>query len=215
MIRTTIYDTPYHSPCEHYALQGLRHLSLIRTDYDDCGEPTESWDWPRIVEALLDGAPKKIGKRVRWPKTPDSKPATIAGERIDWYIRFPRHLLWSGQMTIHSIIGARRDALANWQGEPLDQWLYPLSGASGIDCRSVISPLDAGFSPNQLGMDVAMYAGLELLAMIGMQVSPTTWFGWREYGYQDDHGRWWSYDIEQRPDGKYMRMLGMARRREE
>lgn len=164
--------------------------------------------------------PKKDGT----PKESKSGPATepgeyeprhhLAGVWLTWHNFLPELSVWAGRATLATLVGGRRYAVGQAgydprrDGRPWD-WSIPYPTSSGLDCRSVANALDAGFSPATLGMSVHCFLAAELLCCVGLEVSPVTRFGRKEYGYQGPDGRWWRYTIDDR-DG-WGRTLGMAR----
>lgn len=138
-------------------------------------------------------------------------PAALAGVTLSWHYALPELKIWAGRATLTTLIDGRRAALsaAVWPGGVrLLDWSIPYPTMSGLDPRTAATALDIGFSPAALDMPVACYAAAELLMYIGLQVSPVTRFGRREYGYTDADGRWWRYAVVEREG--YHRMLTMA-----
>lgn len=79
-----------------------------------------------------------------------------------------------------------------------------LAGTSGIDPRTAVDPIDAGFSLHATDTLVYQRAALELLAIIGLQQVPLISFGSRWCGFLHG-GRVWHFRIEMRAGGYYAR----------
>lgn len=89
--------------------------------------------------------------------------------------------LWAGQQTSMTVWAALRDAtrkLIDGDSIPSDRPLScraMLTGRFGFDPGAAWNALDAGFSPNEQGYDVASAPIAELLAAVGIQrVRPTS-----------------------------------------
>jgi len=82
---------------------------------------------------------------------------------------------WSGQQTSLGIWNSLRsvlrvqisDGIAD--GDDIFFQLVPLSGRFGFDPGSAWNALDAGFSPNEQGIEVASSPAVEMLAAVGIQ----------------------------------------------
>lgn len=207
-----------HSPCEHFARVGLEWLSArLAPDESDDSDIDPFWVWRRPVLLALAGEQpaKKKARRSKSDEGERDGIASLAGQKIGWHMALPELKVWAGQLTLQSIVDARRaaihDAIAVIDRDPPDplDWRLPIGGASGIDPRSCVTALDAGFSPDALGMDIVTYCAAELLATLGMEISPITRFSHRVYGYQTpDSGDWWQFGIANR--GGYYRQLTMS-----
>lgn len=84
--------------------------------------------------------------------------------------------LWSGQQTSNGIWCALRDVLATQLSKIEDTNLQNIfshrmfqKGRFGFDPGPAWNALDAGFSPNEQGMQVDSSAAVELLAAVGLQ----------------------------------------------
>lgn len=216
-----------HSPCDHFARLGheylINHLPESVTDTqpsDDAedGRPgtIDHWRESAVLTMLRGNAApaKKKGPKPKQLTAEESaeplkeKPLTFAGVRIYWPNCLPRLAVWrGGRMTLDSIIAARVAAL--WEmgdlpfGTALIDWQGPCNPTSGLDPRSVANALDTGFAPNALGMTIIGYPAAELLAIIGMEVTPIARVGYPPaYSYADHHGSRWTFGAESR-DGNY------------
>lgn len=94
---------------------------------------------------------------------------------LDWWIdsrgdKTPLKL-WAGQQSSSDILKTLQDAIQDCEGQA-DQvfdMAKPLTGRFGLDPRAAWNALDTGFSPNEQGMGVGTYPGVELLAAVGLQ----------------------------------------------
>lgn len=196
-----------HSPAEHFGRVAYDFLAAKITDWrgcpgDDAPAAEQRADLDRrVLSLLLRDAPEYKPKRKKGKAAPPSdEMVLLAGERISWHRALPELKCWAGRMTLLSIVGARASALVE-AGEPtgpLLDWSIPLKTCSGIDARVTPNALDDGFSVAALGMDVYTYAACELLAVLGMSVSPIVRYGYKCYGYVDPSGEWWEFRIVER-----------------
>lgn len=215
-----------HSPCDHFARIGYDYLidrlpaHVIDTQPDDDAEderPGTLEDWrQRAVLAMIRG-PIMTPKMKPKPTADDAaevkeKPLTLAGVRIYWPGCLPRLAVWRGARATLETIVAKRVA-ACWSadlpfGTALLDWRLPLDTQSGLDPRSCVDALDAGFSPAVLGMPIIAYPAAELLAIVGMEVTPITRHGYDplRYSYYDHHGSRWEFGVEDRAGTHYRRL---------
>lgn len=214
------------NPCTHYAFVGREYLirGLDLRDLDEDPETDEESDdlipakrqraidmrvlqmirgepmrqpWTRKADEQSDKKQAKASKELK------EKEVELAGLRIDWHIAVPGLRTWAGQASLDAIIKNRRAAIQAAgdlpEGESIIEWEVPLrrgQGTSGIDHTSALSNQDIGFSPREVGMAICVRAAAELLAVIGMQISPIVKLGPRTYGYQDlALNDWWTFDI--------------------
>jgi CRISPR-associated protein Csb3 len=94
--------------------------------------------------------------------------------KLDWPDRVPRLKTWAGQVTLAGLIRERQKALKKncKPSEAVLACTATAGGASGLDASTALTPLDIGFSPDAHGIEIEFRVGAELLAMIGLQVSP-------------------------------------------
>lgn len=213
-MRTNIYRHT-HSPAEHFGRVGYEYLAAKITDWS--GSPDE--DAPladhqadtdrRVLALLLCAAPSTPrGKRA---KNAEEKPVVLCGERIGWHRALPELKCWAGQATMLSIVSARVDAIGDAQpNAPLLDWRLPLKTVSGLDAATNTDALDVGFSVASLGMMIETYAARELLAILGMAVSPIVRYGFRCYGYLDPDDQWWQFRVVEREG--YHRKYSMSQK---
>lgn len=158
--------------------------------------------------------PKKVREKKPRDEEVSERAVSLGGVRVDWHTAFRELKIWAGQATLESMILRRQAALYSAAVPPcrLIDWRLPIKTMSGLDPRTAAGAIDIGFSPAALDMDIETYVAAELLAIIGMQVSPITRFGGREYGYLDPIGQWWSFRVVEREG--YHRMLTISQRRD-
>jgi len=196
------------NPGQFFACCGLLELAhrmwpgaegWFETNHFCVSVPGASVTLKTVTDCLLQ-AEASQGKAI-WSsekKTIDLKKVTPVdlGEpiniRLAWWLdefksAFAPFKLWSGQQSSWEVFCALREAgqLCRSVDERLFDLWVPLKSRFGLDPRSAWQALDAGFSPNTLGMPVATYWPTELLAAIGLasfivdQSSPaigyTTW----------------------------------------
>lgn len=203
-----------HSPTEHFAGVGYRHLAAQASghppgdEYED-EHPGAQAQWlDAQVLAALRGAEKPSKRAPRAEPEDHEDVAILAGVKITWHRALPELKVWAGRATLKTLIHGRM--LALWEAEPakrLMEWQLPLRTSFGIDPRSVATQLDTGFSVAALGMPIYTYVAAELLAVIGLQLSPLTRFAPREYGYLRDDG-WWKFSVVEREG--YHRMFSFS-----
>ncbi|MCH8046380.1 MAG: hypothetical protein IID44_21945 [Planctomycetes bacterium] len=82
--------------------------------------------------------------------------------------------MWAGQQTAIGIVEQLRtplsDLLTEGSADSCLDLAIPLTGRFGFDPRSAWRAIDAGFSPNEQGIEVGTYPAVELLAAVGLQV---------------------------------------------
>lgn len=193
-----------HSPAEHFGRVGYDYLAAQVTNWDGC--PDE--DAPaaehaayldrRVLALLLRDAPE-YRRRKREAEGEREEMITLAGERIGWHRAIPELKCWAGQASLASIVGARVDAIGDAEPTaPLLNWTVPLKTCSGIDARVAPKAIDVGFSLDALGMSIMTFAACELLAIVGMAITPIIRYGYRAYGYVDPGGEWWQFRVVER-----------------
>ena len=215
------------SPCDHFARHGYAYLSArIPDDHpepwpddeaeDDCPGSQADWEQRAVLAMIRGERPAKSPKKGPKPKEPEEgeapreRPLDLAGVRIHWPNSLPQLAVWRGATsTLESIIAKRQAAC--WAAElpfgvGLIDWRLPLPTQSGIDPRSCVNAIDAGFSPNVAGMDIIAYPAAELLAVVGMEVTPITRIGYEHYAYRDPLGSEWQVRIEERAGTHYRRL---------
>lgn len=212
--------THSHSPAQHFGRVAYDFLASQITDWDGCpdddapaAEHAADLD-RRVLRLLLADAPA-YKKRKQSDDSPREEIITLAGERIGWHRALPELKCWAGQMSLRSIVGARVAATveAGEPGAPLLDWQVPLKTCSGIDARCAPHALDDGFSVAMLGMAIYTYTACELLAVLGMGISPIVRYGYRNYGYVDPLGQWWQFHVAERQG--YHRCYTMSQRVDE
>lgn len=124
---------------------------------------------------------------------------------ITWPDRLPGLKTWAGQATLPKIITAHQRRLRADDAPDL----FAVRGAyrtgkgegpSGLDALTCQDPLDIGFSPSALGMDIECRPAVELLAIVGLESLPLVSFGSRECGFIHD-GQVWRFVVEGRSGG--------------
>lgn len=220
----SIYAAAQHSPAEHFAGIGYDYLAPLVTgdgpgDEDEDENPGAQRRWmDEQILALLRGEQRK-----EKAKRKEDKPLAaevredavkFAGRRITWHRALPDMRVWAGGATLEKIIQRRQDAL--WEhplpaGVSLLAWRVPLRTTSGLDPRSVVKAIDAGFSVDALDMMIESFAAAELLAVLGMEIGPITRLAPLVYGYEDETRKWWRYSVESRAG--YHRYLSMSQPR--
>jgi hypothetical protein len=196
-----------HSPAQHFGQVAYDFLAAKITDWrgapgDDDNMRDVRADMDRRVLALLlrDAPQAKKQKRSNTEGEPREEMLKLCGERIGWHRALPELKCWAGQATLLSTVAARVEALggAPPEGVGLLDWTVPLKTCSGIDARVAPNGLDDGFSVAQLGMPIYTYAACELLAVLGMAITPIVRYGYRCYGYVDRDGQWWQFRVVER-----------------
>jgi hypothetical protein len=214
------YDWPEHSPCEHFAAAGYQHLMPAASamyqwlpEFEDDMAAAKAAEQRAVLSLLIaDFEPPPKRKKKTADEESAEKPIKFAGLWHDWPMTLPRLKVWAGNASLGTIIRARIEAI-NAAGDldcDIMQWRQPIAGASGLDPRTCISALDAGFSLNEAGMKVQAFCAAELLAIVGLQVSPITRFARNEYGYLAGE-KWFSFEVRKRPGQDYFRQFCMAR----
>lgn len=224
-----IYQQGEHSPCEHFAAVAYESIvaAIPTNDYKDVASPfptDEAEDeqpgsqrrWLDLaVLRSLRGDTVTNRKKIN-PKEGErsERPLELAGHRIDWHLALPELKIWAGQATLQTLVDGRRvavqGAVASLGGTSIRDWRLPYPSMSGLDPRTAAGSLDIGFSPATLGMMISTYIADELLAVVGMQISPVIRFGRKSYGYADPSGQWWQFSVIERES--YHRMLTMSQR---
>jgi hypothetical protein len=228
-----IYRQGAHSPCQHFAAAGYAALAaaIPANQYD--GYPSDGreddapgsqarWMDLRVLSAIR-GAEKPKKRTVKRRSKagaddagPKEKIMDIAGHGVRWHLALPELKIWAGQATMETLVSGRIAALHEAGDLPDDtrllDWTIPYRTMSGLDPRTAATSIDIGFSPAALGMDMSTYVAAELLAVLGMELSPLLRYGREEYGYQDMHGDWWAFRVVERES--YHRMLTMSERRD-
>lgn len=193
-----------HSPAEHFGRVGYDFLAAQITDWSGCPDEDAplleiAADTDRRVLALLLRDAPKPARRKQGSDEPREEMVRLAGQRIAWQRSLPELKVWAGQMSMLTIVAGRSAALADKTPDaPLVDWRVPLTGCCGIDARVTPNALDDGFSVAALGMPVCTFAACELLAILGMSVSPIVRYGYRCYGYVDPSGQWWQFRTVER-----------------
>lgn len=239
-IRSVNY--PWPAPWYHGAHSPALHFALTAYDYivaGMAGHPAdEAMDAdPDLLRRTRDAyvlaalanneAPKKVKRRKSEEDTKED-PVTLCGVAISWPVELPRLKVWAGQMSLATIIAPRLAAVRSAAAHEfiLTQSLFDFCagmrdektntpiGAAGLDPRGIVDAIDAGFSPTSLGMAVAQWPAVDLLAIIGLQLAPITRIAWDEYGYAASAGPWdnkdaWRFKIGARAGG-YLRAFGLA-----
>lgn len=130
-----------------YVIAGLREAEIIVTEVSDKGR----------AGSLAIGQPYGL-----W---------------CNWWRRKRGLKPWFGRQTALDVVPHLRVVLPDAGADLLRQQAFlpptisgkPMS-ALGWDCWLTMSPVDIGFSPNALGMGVAVRPAVELLAIIGLQM---------------------------------------------
>lgn len=209
-----------HSPAQHFGQVAYDYLAATITDWagapgDDANEREIRADTDRrVLGLLLRDAPQPKRQKQKQEAEGDQKEEVVflGGNRIGWHRALPELKCWAGQATLVTIAAARAAALdgAPPEGVALLDWTVPLKTCSGIDARVAPNGLDDGFSVAQLGMEIQTYAACELLAVLGMAITPIVRYGYRCYGYVDRSGQWWRFRVVEREG--YHRCYTMSHR---
>lgn len=202
-MQPSIY-THTHSPAEHFGRVAYHFLADQITDWtgfpdeDATAVEVEADTDRRVLAWLLAGTPAGK-KRKKSDESQREEIITLAGERIGWHRALPELKCWAGQASMSSIVSARVAAIADVEPDaPLLDWRVPIKTCSGIDARVAPNGLDDGFSVSNLGMSIYTYAAGELLAILGMGITPIVRYGYRTYGYVDGSGEWWQFRVIER-----------------
>lgn len=196
-----------HSPAQHFGQVAYDYLAAKITDWsgapgDDANEADIRADVDcRVLSLLLQNAPQPQRKKRSLDKGEQREDlVSLAGERIGWHRALPELKCWAGQATLAGIIAARAEALTVSlpDGVSLLDWRVPLKSCSGIDARVAPNALDDGFSVAEIGLKIQTYAACELLAVLGMALTPIVRYGSRQYGYVDPAGQWWQFRVIER-----------------
>lgn len=232
--RPAIWYHYSHSPAEHFALAGYEYLARLADTssapddetLDRVPEAYQRWIDRYVLDRLRCTEPPKQRKKKKAPSDEPAEevPASIAGIDITWHRELPRLKVWAGQMSLATIIAPRliaiqsddatRQSLFDFRIAMRDAKSNVPIGASGLDPRSIVDARAAGFSPSDLSIAVAQYPAVDLLAIIGLQVSPIMRISWNEYAYTGAPNSWdtqdaWSFRLVAR-EGGYMRNFSMA-----
>ncbi len=156
-----------------------------------CGEGTLQ----QLLHVLVEESPTELTRLenglnvkpliapLRFPRLGHSGTLTLDGWmtiRVDRgevvAVANPPWNFWSGQQTslriwtaLRAALTAQLETLQTAPEKDLFQHRVFLSGRFGFDPGAAWNALDAGFSPNEQGMDVASSAAVELLAAVGLQ----------------------------------------------
>jgi len=194
------------NPAEYLASVGFDALvgerSLPRDEDDpESVERARLRDHARVRKTLLEATATALT---------NSDGASWLRRRITWPDRVPGLRTWAGQMTLAKIIAKQRTLLSSAQGADLFEARAAARGSTGIDPLGCVDAIDAGFSLDAQGMAIEQRPGLELLAILGLELVPLVSFGSRECGFVHG-GQLWRFDVLPR-SGEYYRRWDNLRR---
>jgi len=153
----------------------------------------------RAIAAQLATPPNGEGNSVNW-----------LGLRLGWFERLPQLKTWAGGQSLHLLIRERQSLLPAPLECPLEDVRGPSKSTSGFDARTVATAIDVGFNARKVGRGlIDVYPAVELLAILGAEVSPIICFGHRAYGYVGG-GRTWAFETFDR-GSHYYKVWGTAR----
>lgn len=192
-----------HQPAEWFAELGWHHiLSLIGQN-----DPVDDWSEDGGTQEHHDlwlKARAADAKRVRdWMLAQEIGPiAHSDGVRIGhffarWPDRIPGLKTWSGNQSLPKIMRKYQSALAALGDVDLMACTAPIGGASGMDRGTAVTALDLGFSAYATGMDVETRIGMEMLAVVGLEIAPITVFPDSSFVYGAG-GKMWRFRREER-----------------
>lgn len=207
-------------------MNACEYLARVGYDYliDMASGPTLPWDEddPDACAEAVARDDERIRDRMRAATLAQYK--NTAGVSwiipITWPDRVPGLVTWAGRMTLCSIIERRVASLpvagpidlmeyeatlvsaAELAAKPKSQVKDAIPGMSGLDSRSCVGSLDAGYSLRDLGIPIIIRPALELLAIIGLETLPLISYGPRECGFLH-RGRAWRFTCHPRSGGYY------------
>jgi hypothetical protein len=124
---------------------------------------------------------------------------------ITWPDRVPGLKTWAGRANLPGIISGHQQRLReSTESDPIKArgWIVTAKGQgpSGIDPLVCQDPRDIGFSPSEADISIECRPGVELLAILGLELMPLISFAPRICGFV--HGvRLWQFQIEERSGG--------------
>lgn len=138
-------------------------------DPDD-EEASKNWDRQSVLHRLLT-PPESTGDALFY-----------AGQKITWPKRCPNLVTWAGQQNLEGLIKKRQECVDAEEARDPFTYVANLTGESGLDPDFCQTPMERGWSADAEGIALPQRPLLELLGIIGAEVTPIVSFGPRQCG---------------------------------
>ncbi len=138
-------------------------------DPDDEGQ-SAAWELEQVLAQLLQ------------PPVMRGDALFFAGRKMTWPKRCPNLVTWAGRQSLETVILARQKCIVPEEVTDAFSHVTDLRGESGLDPDYSATPAERGWSPDAEDVAVPQRPVLELLGIVGAEVTPIVSFGPRQCG---------------------------------